>query len=101
MIENDNRYSFGLGTEEPSVTQAITELTSHPQLNGAINKILGPEPALIEMTTITISHGAVDQWWHGDVREEGSPVRHARTFGPSYSIFIQLQNTTKEMGAST
>jgi hypothetical protein len=39
VIENENRWSFGLGTDEPSVTNAITELTSHPQLNDAVEKI--------------------------------------------------------------
>jgi hypothetical protein len=61
---------------------------------------VGTEPALIEMTTITVGHGAIDQWWHGDVTEQGSPVRYARNFGPSYSIFVMLQNTTREMGAT-
>lgn len=61
---------------------------------------MGAEPALIEMTTITIGYGAIDQWWHGDVVEKGSPVRYGRTFGPSYSIFVQLQNTTPAMGAT-
>lgn len=39
VIENENRWSFGLGTDEPSVTNAITELTSHPQLTDAVEKI--------------------------------------------------------------
>jgi galactitol-specific phosphotransferase system IIB component len=39
VIENENRWSFGLGTDEPSVTNAITELTSHPQLSDAVEKI--------------------------------------------------------------
>jgi hypothetical protein len=39
VIENERRWSFGLGTDEPSVTNAITELTSHAQLNDAVEKI--------------------------------------------------------------
>ena len=39
VIENEHRWSFGLGTDQPSVTNAITELTSHVQLNDAVEKI--------------------------------------------------------------
>jgi Phytanoyl-CoA dioxygenase (PhyH) len=100
VIEGDNRFSFGLGTETPAVSAAMIEIATHPQLKASLEKILGPNPALIEMTAITSSYGAVDQWWHDDVIPTGSAIRYARTFGPSYSIFIQLQNTTKEMGAT-
>lgn len=100
VIENDNRYSFGLGTEEPAVARAITELANHHTLVPALERILGPSPALIEMTAITSAYGAVDQWWHDDVVPSGSAINYARSFGPSYSVFVQLQNTTKEMGAT-
>lgn len=53
VIEGDNRYSFGLGTEEPSVAAAVMELTNSKQLKESIAKIMGPDPALIEMTAIT------------------------------------------------
>jgi hypothetical protein len=101
VIENKNRYSFGLDTEVPTVAAAMKELTTHKLLRDSVEKILGPDPALIEMTAITIAYGAVNQWWHDDVIPRGSPVRHGRAFGPSYSIFVQLQNTTKEMGATS
>lgn len=55
---------------------------------------------MIELTAITAAYGAVAQWWHDDVVSRGSPVQYGRAFGPSYSVFIQLQNTTKEMGAT-
>eukprot|EP00977_Amphora_coffeiformis_P004442 scaffold945_cov170-Amphora_coffeaeformis.AAC.22 len=90
VIENENRYSFGLGTDEPVVAKAMKELTTHPLLRASVEKILGPNPALIEMTAITSSYGAVHQHWHDDVVPFGSPVRHARAFGPSYSVFVQV-----------
>lgn len=99
VIENDNRYSFGLGTEIPSVAKAMKQLAQN--MGPSLEKILGPDPALIEMTAITSSYGAVPQWWHDDVIPSGSPVQFGRAFGPSYSVFIQLQNTTKEMGATS
>lgn len=99
VIENDNRFSFGLGTEVPSVAKAMKQLAQN--MGPSLEKILGPDPALIEMTAITSSYGAVPQWWHDDVIPSGSPVQFGRAFGPSYSVFIQLQNTTKQMGATS
>ena len=100
VIENKKRYSFGLGTEEPSVANAVMELASHARLKPALEKILGPNPALIEMTAITSTYGAKDQYWHDDVIPTASALQFGRAFGPSYSVFVQLQNTTKEMGAT-
>ena len=100
VIEGQNRYSFGLGTEEVSVRNALMEIGNSPRLRPALEAILGPDPALIELTAITATNGAVAQWWHDDVISKGSPVQFGRAFGPSYSVFIQLQNTTKEMGAT-
>ena len=101
VIANENRYSFGLGTETPEVAKAMTELTTNTRLKASIEKIMGPNPSLIEMTAITSSYGAVAQEWHDDVVPEASPVQFARSFGPSYSIFVQLQNTTRSMGATS
>eukprot|EP00797_Seminavis_robusta_P034598 Sro834_g208610.3 (421) ;mRNA; f:1689-2951 len=97
VIENDNRYSFGLGTEVSCVARAVEQLATHDKLKPALEKILGPNPALIEMTAITSSFGAVNQYWHDDVVAQASVMKYGRTFGPSYSIFVQLQNTTKAM----
>jgi hypothetical protein len=63
VVENANRYSFGLDTREPIVARAIQELANHPPLSGATQKILGPDPALIEMSVITSRYGAVNQHW--------------------------------------
>jgi ectoine hydroxylase-related dioxygenase (phytanoyl-CoA dioxygenase family) len=100
VIEGENRFSFGLGTEEISVRKALMEIGNSERLRSALEAILGKDPALIELTAITAANGAVAQWWHEDVVSKGSPVQFGRAFGPSYSVFIQLQNTTKEMGAT-
>jgi hypothetical protein len=100
VLSNKNRYSFGLGTEEPSVTKAVMELASNERLKESMEKIIGPNAALIEMTAITSTYGAENQRWHGDITSGASPVQYGRSFGPSYSIFVQLQNTTKSMGAT-
>lgn len=101
VLSNMNRFSFGLDTEEPSVVQALKELTHHELLVQVLEKVLGPNPALIEMTAITAEYGAVPQRWHEDVIPTASALQYGRSFGPSYTIFIALQNTTKHMGATS
>jgi hypothetical protein len=63
VIANDNRYSFGLDTGMPAVARAMEELSNHDQLNKAMEKIMGPDAALIEMTAITAAYGAGAQYW--------------------------------------
>ena len=55
---------------------------------------------VIEFTCITSAYGAKAQHMHTDVVPQGSAQRFARSFVPSYSLFIPLQNTTSEMGAT-
>jgi hypothetical protein len=55
---------------------------------------------VIEFTAITSAYGAKDQFDHQDVVPPASGVKYARTFVPSYSLFITLQDTTYEMGAT-
>lgn len=98
VIEQKHRYSVLLGTDEPIVAQALEEIANHPQLAPSLEAILGPDPALIELTAISSSYGAVDQWWHEDVSYRRSAQNLATAFGTSYSLFIQLQDTTPGMG---
>ena len=100
VIAKENRYSFNLGMEEPSVSRAAMELTSNHLLKKSVEKIMGTNPALLEMTAITSSHNAKDQYWHSDVIPMGSATQFGRSFAPAYSLFIMLQNTTKAMGAT-
>ncbi|GKY96123.1 hypothetical protein MPSEU_000572600 [Mayamaea pseudoterrestris] len=100
LIAHDNRYSFGLQSSFPAVSNALIEIANHRLLRPALEKILGRNPTLIEMTAITSSFGAVDQHWHEDVVPTGSAAQYARTFGPIYSLFVPLQLTTKAMGAT-
>ena len=100
VIAGENRFSFGLGTEEPSVTAAMMDLANNDRLRPALEKIIGPNPSLIEMTAITSSYGAEAQYWHDDVIPTASAIKYARSFGPSYSVFVMLQNTTAGMGAT-
>jgi hypothetical protein len=107
VIEWENRYSFGLGTEEPSVAAALKELLNHQPLKEAVTMTYGggggapaDDAAILEMTAITIAYGAIPQWWHPDVQATASATRHARSFDPSFSLFVPLQDTTAAMGAT-
>jgi hypothetical protein len=101
VIENKNRWSFGIGVNDhPSVSQALKEIATHDVFRPALEQIAGDNPALIEMTAITAGYGATDQFWHPDVISMGSPAKYARNFVPSYALFVTLQDTTAEMGAT-
>lgn len=98
LMKGDHRWSFSLGTEEPSVVEALMELASHKLLKDSMEKILGPDPAMIEMTAITSAYGAEGQRWHEDT--DVPTGNYARAFGHAYSIFIPLQDTRPGMGAT-
>jgi ectoine hydroxylase-related dioxygenase (phytanoyl-CoA dioxygenase family) len=55
---------------------------------------------VMEFTAITSSYGAVAQYTHPDVQTSGSGALFARTFATPHSLFIPLQDTTYEMGAT-
>jgi len=97
----ENRFSYGIGANEhPTVTKALAEVSSSPLLIKSLSLLLGPNPAIAEITAITAQYGAEDQGWHSDVKADGNSVKYSRTFTHSYSLFIPLQNVTKEMGAT-
>ena len=52
------------------------------------------------MTAITVTYGAKNQHYHDDVVPDTSALMYTRSFDPLYSIFIQLQNTSADMGAT-
>eukprot|EP00557_Chaetoceros_sp_GSL56_P003301 CAMPEP_0176499164 /NCGR_PEP_ID=MMETSP0200_2-20121128/12761_1 /TAXON_ID=947934 /ORGANISM="Chaetoceros sp., Strain GSL56" /LENGTH=1000 /DNA_ID=CAMNT_0017897525 /DNA_START=94 /DNA_END=3096 /DNA_ORIENTATION=+ len=101
VLSNTNRWSFYIGANDhPSVTKAIHEVVTHQVFRPALEKIVGANPAIIEMTAITSAYGAEDQDWHHDIIAEGSPAKYAQSFIPSYSLFMALQDTTAAMGAT-
>ena len=96
-----NRWSFAIGAaEDPIVATALREVATHPVVRPMLETLLGPDPAVVEITAITSAYGAQDQGWHADVKPLGNAVRYARTFTHSYSLFTTLQDTTGPMGAT-
>ena len=97
----ENRWSFAIGiNEDDTVTAALKELNSNYILTNTLEKLLGENPAVVEITAITAAYGAPNQGWHADVKPLGSSVKYGRTFTHSYSLFIPLQNTTARIGAT-
>ncbi len=56
------RLSLGLGVDDaPIIGQALEEVGSNPTLRTVLQGILGPDPAIVEISTLTALHGAKDQ----------------------------------------
>jgi hypothetical protein len=101
VISNEHRYSFGIQVDQHfSIAPALAEIATHPKLKPLLEQLVGRNPAIIEFTAITSSYGAKIQRIHQDVVPEGNAAKYARTFLPSYSLFIPLQDVTREMGAT-
>ena len=95
------RWSFGIhANEDPSVSSALEELGAHKRLEATLTRLIGRNPAVAEITAITVAPGAIPQGWHSDVKTLGNSLKYAQTFTHSYSLFIPLQDTTAAMGAT-
>ena len=66
VISAEHRFNILLGTEERSVRNALIEVANHQQFRSSLEAMLGPNPALVELTAITSSAGAKAQYWHED-----------------------------------
>jgi hypothetical protein len=96
-----NRWSFGIhANEHTSVADALMQLSHDDLLKSTLEGLLGKDPAVVEITAISVAPGADAQGWHPDVKPLGSSVKYAQTFTHSYSLFIPLQDVTKRMGAT-
>lgn len=101
VIMNEHRYSWGIDINmHPALKKFWKELAANRLLVDALQEIAGPDPAIIEFTAITSAYGAVDQFDHHDLSTAGSPAKYAHTFATSYGLFIPLQDTSHDMGAT-
>jgi hypothetical protein len=98
ILKQKHRYSWGIDLDMHwSLRKLWRELGEHDVFRESLQAIVGPDPAVIEFTAITAEYGAVSQHDHADVDASSSPVKYARSFYPAYSLFIPLQDTTREM----
>jgi hypothetical protein len=101
VSQGRNRISYGIdATEHPTITKVLKEIHDNKALESLLVGLVGKNPALTEITAITAKFGCPDQYWHSDVKADGNPLQFARTYSHSYSLFIPLQDTTGEMGAT-
>ena len=66
-------------------------------LFGALEALLGPDPAVVEMHTMATSYPSEGQGLHQDTTPDASAAVYARSFVSSYSILVPLQDTTEDM----
>lgn len=53
------RLSLGLGVDDaPIIGRALEEVGSNPTLRTVLEGIVGPDPAIVEISTLTTMHGA-------------------------------------------
>jgi hypothetical protein len=102
LLEGRNRHAWGIDMNmDPSIRQIWKELSSNPLFVESIEAIVGKDPAVVEFTAITAKYKAKSQKDHADVMAGASATQQARSFLTSYSLFIPLQDTTKDMGATS
>lgn len=102
LLEGSNRYAWGIDMHmDPSIAAIWKELASNRLLVESVEAIAGRDPAVVEFTAITAEYGAKSQKDHADVMWGASARQQARSFLTSYSLFIPLQDTTKDMGATS
>lgn len=101
LVKGNHRYSFNLGMEAPGMVEVLEDLGNHKQLTDTLESILGPDPAMIEMTVITAAYGAENQWYHDDAVPDGSPSRYTHAFSPGVSLFINLQDLNVKQGITS
>jgi hypothetical protein len=70
----------------PKLQTCWQELASHIQLLSSLEKIVGPNPAILEFTAITSVYGATDQNLHADVVPPGSATKYARSVFSIHSL---------------
>lgn len=92
VIENENRWSFGIGVnDDPIVTKMLREFAMNKMLRSGLEGVAGRNPAIVELTAISVGPGAKDQFWHQDTLARGNALKYGRSFVPTYSFFIPLQ----------
>eukprot|EP00934_Nitzschia_sp_Nitz4_P008966 Nitzschia sp. Nitz4//scaffold233_size31335//12897//13858//NITZ4_007948-RA/size31335-snap-gene-0.15-mRNA-1//1//CDS//3329543370//8956//frame0 len=86
--------------DDPSVLPLLNQVYADARLHDTLELLLGPDPAVIKMHTISSSYGAKEQDWHANVLHSTSYASNGRDFMVHFSLFIPLQDTSASMGAT-
>jgi len=101
LISNEKRWSFKVDLDaHPSVERVVQDIARNEQIIKTLEDLLGPDPALLELTAITSAYGSGDQHFHKDNDITMTLQHMARTWNDHHTIFVPLQDTTEEMGAT-
>jgi len=101
LRENYQRISYVLeGAEDIAIVKALKEIHDNIELQHLLEALLGSNPALTELSAMTVGYGCDPQQWHREMDAEGSPALYGRTFSHAYTLFIALQDTTAGMGGT-
>ena len=102
-----DRLSLGLtmepktNPEDEILIEALQEVGNNEVVKASLEALLGPNPAIVEISTLTTMHKAKTQGIHTDSDYFGSSLLYSRSFLHSYTMFMALQDTTPKMGATT
>lgn len=72
LLQKENRFSIAVRVnDDPSISQTLREIATHPVLRPALEKIVGKNPSITELSTFTTGYGAKAQHWHKDMNPIG------------------------------
>lgn len=110
VLNHDHRYSLvtsihhdhdPIHDPDNHLSQALSLIASNTKLRALLTSALqDSDPSLVEMSAITVLYGAEAQPWHADTLPESSSTLFGNTYSDLYTVFVALQDTTNEMGAT-
>jgi hypothetical protein len=102
VISFEKRHSFAFDVQDvPLVVELLEQLSkSNPLLEQVLQGLLGPNPAMVELSQITVKEGAEDQYWHHDTAYEDSAPTYGRSYQHLYTLLIPMQDTVTTMGST-
>ena len=98
---SDKRKRFFLTLhDDPLVSRLLYEVASHDKFRYLLESLLGPDPALTGLFSLTSFPNSKQQTIHTDTEWALSSRQEPNVFNSSYFVAIALQKTTTTMGAT-
>eukprot|EP00957_Ditylum_brightwellii_P107103 8171490-Ditylum_brightwellii.AAC.1 len=77
LIEGSNCWSWNIGAnDDTTVAQALKKVASNPLFKSTLEQLLGRNPAMLEICTITAGHGAKGQYFHSNTVHSANSLVH-------------------------
>lgn len=110
VLNHDYRYSLVTSIHhghdlvhdpDDHLSRALSHIASNTKLKALLTSALhDDDPSLVEMSAITVLYGAESQPWHADTLPDQSSLLFGNTYSDLYTVFVALQDTSNEMGAT-